>query len=307
MTYKNVRKNLEKLDGTVLVVGDIMLDKYTPVRVRGVSPEGAHLDVMPLADVQPRMYPGGAANSAFNVAAFGGNVTLIGLRGVDAECVASETYRTIVKERLADYHFNWQPMMRISHEQTVVDKIDKDALVERIKEQKGKADVVLVSDYAKGVITSKTMDAIYGLDVPVIIDTRPQHAELYKGAFLLTPNLKEAGDITGVKGEVHKVSAALKKMYKHANVLITAGADGMYLYSREEGTHALSAISSGMEVIDNSGAGDTVAAMMALGIASKLSLVESMELANLAAGVVVRKRGTGTATREEILSLNRAL
>ena len=163
------------------------------------------------------------------------------------------------------------------------------------------ADVILVSDYAKGVIDSALMQMLITSGKKIIVDPRPNHTDYYTNTFLITPNRKEAGEMLNLLPD-HTLSPAemAKKLHEktNANILITLGEDGMLLYTVDSITNIPTLARA---VYDVTGAGDTVAAVIALGVGIGLSLQESAQLANVAAGVVVGKVGAATCSADELI------
>ncbi len=308
---------VERLSGVrVLVVGDVMLDHYVFGSAERISPE-APVPVVRVSAEQFRL--GGAANVAVNLAALGGQVALLGLIGnveagrpdadgerVSALChqagIAAELParlpRTVRKTRVLAAR---QQMLRVDWEaaapQTAGDGEKLAVLDRRLPE----CDVVLVSDYAKGVVDPELMARLARSGKPVVVDPRPQHGDLYRGVTLITPNRKEARELLGwgewrpAPGE--ELGAALAEKLSAA-VLVTLGDAGMCLVRRGQPTASIAA--RAREVFDVTGAGDTVAAVMALGLGAGLDLLDSAQLANAAAGVAVAHIGAVAVSPAEL-------
>ncbi len=314
----NLLKVLDKFWGKrIVVIGDCMLDKYIWGEVSRISPEAP----VQVIDVQRETYaPGGAANVAMNAAALGAKVSMVGVtgnddarkvlllslkeKGIDVQGMRIEDDKpTTLKMRVMGRN---QQLLRVDYEKRAHVHSDIEGqlaafLVKKISE----SDAIVVSDYAKGVITRKLMETIiaaarkYGK--PLIIDPKPQHKGLYKGATVITPNHLEACQMAGVEpnngDDMEKVGARLAKELG-SHVLLTRGEKGMSLF--EKGKRVVSIPAQAKEVYDVTGAGDTVVAAFAVSLAAGSTLLDAAILANHAAGVKVGKIGTSTVTREEI-------
>lgn len=303
----------------VLVVGDVMIDVYLHGTVDRISPEAP----VPVVKYQyEEAVAGGAANVAANISALGGHATLIGVCGDDDGCntlaqlleetgtrsilIRDDSRCTTQKTRIVSH--GKQQLLRFDAEQThhLTAKIEKQ-LLGHIKQILPKHDVLLLSDYAKGVFSPRFLQACITLaqakKIPVLLDPKPHDASYVKsvsGVSLILPNRREAEILYGRKVEdIVSLAANLAKQTK-TNVLLTAGEQGMVLAGSGQ-TADFPAITH--SVIDVSGAGDTVAATIALAIAAKLELTYAADLANRAASVVVTKPGTATLTPEELLSV----
>lgn len=299
----------------ILIIGDVILDKYMHGAASRISPEAP----VPIVHItKETLVPGGAANSAHNIATLGGEAYLVGLIGADstgetmkqlltekkihAHLVLDETRPTILKTRVVAQN---QQIVRIDHEKDLPISYEiEQRVMNTIKQYLDKVDVVLISDYSKGLLTHSLARQVIGAcnqaGKRIIVDTKQRDVELYKGAYLLTPNLKEASDITKIdprsEEDVMRMGQELVSAFS-AHILITRGKEGMTLFHANQRTH-LSA--KAKEVFDVSGAGDTVASVIALGLAAGASLEEAMILANHAAGIVVGKFGTATVSLEEL-------
>jgi rfaE bifunctional protein kinase chain/domain len=303
----------------VLVVGDVMLDRFIAGTVTRISPE-APVPVVRFEAEHVRL--GGAANVAHNLMALGASVTLVGMVGADAAAarlreqlaaaglsaeglVEDRSRPTVEKVRIVAGRN--QQVARIDYED------DRDAsghfeeeLARRIAQLGRGADVLLVSDYLKGTITRGVMDAMLTLKrtgAPLIVDPKIPHLECYRGATLVTPNNHEAEIATHrvIRTDVDAQEAArdFRTRAGCESVLITRGEHGMWL-SSDEADGAVPA--AAREVADVTGAGDTVVATLALTLAAGGSLAEAAVLANHAAGVVVGKFGPATLTPHELLA-----
>jgi D-beta-D-heptose 7-phosphate kinase/D-beta-D-heptose 1-phosphate adenosyltransferase len=303
---------------TVLVLGDVMLDRFIYGAVDRISPEAP---VPVIAVEKETAMLGGAGNVARNVAALGAKAVLIGLVGQDdasaalrgmidaepgleAELVADPKRRTTEKVR---YISGSHQMLRVDRE----DRGPGDAatLLAAFKARLPAADVVVLSDYAKGVLTAAVVrgaiDAARAAGKPVIVDPKSRDFARYDGATLIKPNRKEAAEATGVTDNSDEASeeagAAILAMAPGLDAaLITRGGAGMTLAVRGQAPVHLPA--TAIEVFDVSGAGDTVAATLALSVAAGASLADAAHLANLAGGLVVAKLGTDVVTAAELMA-----
>ena len=306
--------------GRVLVVGDVMVDHYVSGRVSRVSDE-APVPIIHVGD--ERWTAGGAANVAANVAALGGKALLVGVTGGDQAAStlagiladlasAIETHLitepgrpTTIKTR---YMGGQHQIVRVDREHPgAVGKATEDRLIAAVDMLADDCDAIMISDYAKGALTDRVLAAIMAAGkkagVPIIVDPKRNDWSIYRGATIITPNRKELQLAThalcGSDAECADAAGqAIATM--GAAVLLTRSEHGMSLFRQAGEPLHLSA--KAREVFDVSGAGDTAAATVALGIASGLPIETAMQLANVAAGIVVGKRGTATATPAELLA-----
>jgi rfaE bifunctional protein kinase chain/domain len=319
---RRARDLVTKLPGLhVLVAGDVMLDRFIVGKVSRISPE-APVPVVRFEREYSRL--GGAANVAHNLAALGARVSLVGIVGADeaarrvttalgaahmsslglveaADRPTTEKVRVVTDRNLQ--------VARIDYEDDIDAGTDIELkLVDRIENLGGDANVLLVSDYLKGAITSGVMRALVAIKtsrgVPLLVDPKIPHLDHYAGATLVTPNHHEAEVATGrrIRSDDEARSAALefRTRARCESVLITRGEHGMWLSCGSvEG--AIPAVAR--EVSDVTGAGDTVVAVLALAVAAGATLAEAAVLANHAAGVVVGKFGPSTLTREELFAV----
>ncbi len=313
-------KPLKKFEGIpVLVVGDLMVDRYIRGAVSRLSPEAP----VPVVDVQHEEFmPGGAGNVAANIAALGGRPILVSLvgedadgdrllsslrdRGVDVSGVVADGSRpTILKTRVLAGH---QQVVRFDRENRsafphgLVDKILA-SVRERLSGSKG----VVLSDYGKGLVNSRLLKSVLGWahrqGKLVTVDPKIEHFLSYRGVDCITPNLKEATE--GMRAlppkndqEVDELGRRILRRLRCHSVLITRSERGMSLY--REGRPPLHIPSQAREVFDVTGAGDTVIATLSLSLAAGASLDAAARVANAAAGVVVAKLGTATVSPAEL-------
>jgi len=306
----------------VLVVGDLMLDEFVWGTVTRISPEAP----VPVVEVRRRSFvAGGAANAAANVAAIGGKAILAGVVGADAAgdaardlvaragidvsaVVADPSRPTTTKTRI---HAHSQQVVRIDHEESRAIAADvEDALLARIDEALLTAHGCILSDYAKGVVTPRFAQALIArcrsAGVPVVVDPKGTEYAKYAGAAVVKPNLLEAGKVLNRelrdRPAVERAGAELlDRLPGTGAVLITEGADGMTLFERNRPVVHVPALAR--EVFDVTGAGDTVAATIAVALAAGGDLVSACRLAAAAAAVAVGKAGTATVTPAELAAL----
>ena len=304
--------------GRTLIVGDLMLDRYVTGTVDRVSPE-APIPVMRVDDEDEM--PGGAGNVARNIASLGGQATLVALigddlsgqrlaelltghDGIEFRSVVSGQTPTTVKTR---YLATGQQLLRTDVEAKVPPQQNAlSQIVEQARSALPAADVVVLSDYAKGVLTdevvSEIISAAVELDVPVVVDPKNANLSRYKGATLLTPNRDELTRATGMAIADDETAARAADLAVANSgveaVLVTRGAQGMTLVvGGQEPSHLRT---RAREVFDVSGAGDTVVATVAAVLAAGHSLEAAAALANVSAGIVVGKIGTASVHVQEM-------
>ncbi|MBQ0267801.1 bifunctional D-glycero-beta-D-manno-heptose-7-phosphate kinase/D-glycero-beta-D-manno-heptose 1-phosphate adenylyltransferase HldE [Providencia huaxiensis] len=296
----------------VLVVGDVMLDRYWHGPANRISPE-APVPVVKVTMVEER--PGGAANVAMNIASLGANSRLVGLTGIDdaakaltenlnavqvrCDFVAIPTHPTITKLRVLSRN---QQLIRLDFEEGF-ENVDVAPVLERIEQALPHIGALVLSDYAKGALThvEKMIALANKANVPVLIDPKGNNFERYRGATLLTPNMSEFEAIVGPcknNQDVEEKGIKLLHSLELKALLITRSEQGMSLIRRDEAPLHLP--TQAQEVFDVTGAGDTVIGVLAASIASGRPLHEACALANAAAGVVVGKLGTSTVSPIEL-------
>jgi len=301
------------------VLGDVMLDEFLWGKVDRISPEAP----VPVVQIKKETWkPGGAANVASNLVALGAKATIFGVIGYDGSgrrlretlerenigtegLIIDENRRTTVKTRIIGHT---QQMIRIDREETEpFNTVIEKRLLSAIDNIFPKVQGIIVSDYAKGVITKNILRKIikqFRDDGKfVAIDPKLKNFSLYRGASIITPNTKEAEAALGRSFEneesLLKGGLELLKQYNTDAVLITRGEQGMSLF--EKGLKPLTIPTQALEVFDVTGAGDTVIATFSLAIASGCAMPTAAEIANLAAGVVVGIVGTATASPQSVL------
>ena len=296
---------------TVLIVGDVMLDRYWFGSVDRISPEAP----VPVLAVNSREHrAGGAANVANNIAALGAKAKLLSVVGDDntgreleeiVKSVGSDvffqkdsTIQTTEKLRMIAQN---QQLLRADFEKTPTDEVLARCMDDFIN-QLSLADVVILSDYGKGGLrhVGKMIQLARDANIPVIVDPKGSDFSRYKGASLITPNVKE---FTGVVGEfeneeqLEEKAFTLKESLNLDALLVTRSEKGMSLFKDDQHIHSPA---QAREVYDVSGAGDTVISSIALALISDMSNYDRLAFANAAAGIVVAKVGTATATIAEI-------
>jgi D-beta-D-heptose 7-phosphate kinase/D-beta-D-heptose 1-phosphate adenosyltransferase len=316
---RRARGLVSRLSGLhVLVVGDVMLDRFVVGRVSRISPEAP----VPVVRFQvEHAQLGGAANVARNLAALGGRVSLVGVVGTDAaaerlrgELVASgvgveglvEDARRRTTEKVRIVTERNQQVARVDYEDD--DHVDGDTegrIVERIARLGGDAKVLLVSDYLKGAVTHTVVQSLVAMKAsgaPLLVDPKVPHLDCYAGATLVTPNQHEAEAATDRRirtdDEARDAAIDFRRRARCEAALITRGEHGMWL-SGGDAEGAIPALAR--EVSDVTGAGDTVVATLALALAAGATMTEAAVLANHAAGVVVGKFGPSTVTPQDLL------
>ena len=310
---------LDQISGLkILVVGDIMLDRYWWGSVERISPE-APVPIVRLE--QMSVAAGGAANVAANLAGLGATPLLVGVSGDDAEAdqfdeamrvagvrrhhvLRVRDRNTTVKTRIVAHS---QHVVRIDHESSESVDVETDKqLCIAIEDLLPRADAVLISDYAKGVVTDAVLATITrvasGAGKRIIVDPKGRDFSRYAGASVITPNRREAADACGIDLMTPNLaSVAGEKLVNSLGceaLLITEGEHGMTLFESTGRTTHLDALAQ--EVYDVTGAGDTVIATLTAALAAGANIVEAARLANAAAGIVVGSIGTTVINRDTL-------
>jgi rfaE bifunctional protein kinase chain/domain len=298
----------------ILVIGDVILDSYIWGKVSRISPEAP----VPVVDVvSDSFHLGGAANVANNVVAMGGRASVLGVLGRDR---AGERVRELLGGRgidviaVEDDRPTTMKTRVIAHSQQVV-RFDQEnrekltgpalrALLGHVEAQVARYDAVIVSDYRKGVVSGELVKRVVKSaegSTFVAVDPKVGHFHLYKGVSMITPNVSEASQGSGVEivdeASLLRAGLKLRKTLGLQSVLITRGEDGMSLFQEETVTH-IPALAR--HVYDVTGAGDTVIAAYVLARAAGASPEEAALLANHAAGIVVGEVGTALATPTQL-------
>ncbi len=297
----------------ILVVGDVMLDRYWFGDVNRISPE-APVPIAKINKIEDR--PGGAANVARNIASLGGDVTLLSVVGTDEPALVLQnllneenvdtifkqdpTISTIVKLRVLAKH---QQLLRIDFEE----KPSHEILAEILDQYESiidKYDTIILSDYGKGGLThtTKMIEIANKQNKKVLIDPKGSDYSKYANATLLTPNRSEMRDAMGIWNNEAELIGKAKQLIQSLNLnylLVTRSEEGMTLFTP---TESYNYPTFAQEVFDVSGAGDTVIATLALMLANGASISDAVTIANFAAGIVVAKLGTATVTQEELIT-----
>lgn len=309
----------------VAILGDVMLDRYLWGEVDRISPEAP----VPVVHVTKRTEAlGGAANVALNVKSLGGEPVLVGAIGTDynaksfkdlmfthklsAEHLVYTDRPTCTKSRIIA---RTQQVVRFDEEETdIINNSVRLQLIESLKEARAQADVLILSDYKKGLIDPEIFELVSDLwqDGFIFVDPKPRNDLKYFNTYSMTPNLKEAQELLGWDDKIktdQQAEEAAKKLVEDLNlseILVTRSEKGMTLYEKDADkmTHMPTLA---LEVAEVSGAGDSVIATYALAKAAGRNSIEAVHLANLAGGVVVGKLGTATCTWEELVAREQKL
>lgn len=302
----------------VLIVGDVMLDRYWWGSVNRISPE-APVPIVKLEKTSTAA--GGAANVAANVVGLGAEAILVGLIGKDFEAsnlsnilketgispdylIEIENRQTSVKTRIIAHS---QQVVRVDNENnSPISQSESDDVFREIEKIFDKADIVIISDYAKGILTENLLTRLItkcnSENKKILVDPKGKDYSKYRGATLLTPNQKEATEACGFEdfeaNLVEKAGKTLLEKVATDSVLITQGEKGMTLFEKSGEIYRFDALAR--NVYDVTGAGDTVIATLAVAIGAGLNFFEAARIANIAAGLVVEQIGT-TAITIEIL------
>ena len=304
----------------LLVVGDLMLDEYLWGEVDRISPEAP---VQVVAIQKEDFALGGAGNVVNNVVALGGKVSAVGVigtgrngqlllnmfndLGVNTKGIIQEPGRiTTQKTRIIAAN---QHVLRIDREtQQDISITSLEKITRFIEDKMPDIDVILISDYGKGLITKSMLSRVTASaknhNKMIIVDPKGLDFSKYSGVSLLTPNKKEAALASGVDiFDESSLEKAAHKILQHIDIdmlLITCGKDGMVLFERDKTPFRIEA--EARQIFDVSGAGDTVLAVLGVAVASGISIQNSVAMANTAAGIVVGKVGTATVSKPELLS-----
>jgi rfaE bifunctional protein kinase chain/domain len=293
---------------TVLIVGDVMLDKYIEGEVHRISPEAP---VPILSVLGERAVAGGAANVALNVTGLRARAVLVGVTGEDASggrlrqllsqanvdvtgLVADHRRPTTCKTRVVSGNHQ---IVRLDEEQTgELASETETELLKHIEELLPDVDAVILSDYDKGVLSGDRPASIIqecrSRGIPIMVDPKRHDYQAFSGATCITPNWKEFQQtlkLLAIPGALGESGPTLRRRLNCTALLVTQGANGMTLVT-ESGVHHLPALAE--EVFDVSGAGDTVIATLSTALGARMPLLTAIELANAAASVVVQRVGT---------------
>ena len=313
---KEILKRFKKQQ--ILVIGDLILDRFIWGKVSRISPEAP----VPIVQMERENFsPGGAGNVAANITSLGAKVKLIGVIGNDAEgkilreilknrqikgvLLTDSSHPTIAKTRIIATN---QQLLRLDREdenslsQPYAKKIEK-----YVRENIKNSSAILISDYGKGTITTSLLFALGKLAKKykkiIAVDPKIEHFSLYKDVSLLTPNCQEAA--SGMKEsepktqrDVLSLGKKIRKKLQPQYLLITQGAEGMTIFEKEKTSHIPAKT---REVFDVTGAGDTVIGVATLALSAGATILEAATIASFAAGVVVGKIGTATVSQKELI------
>lgn len=307
----------------ILIIGDIILDRYIFGKVSRISPEAP----VPVVDVYEESYRlGGAANVANNIVALGGKAYISGIigrgsagrivrdlleeKGIVQEYIFEDSRRTTVKTRIIGGN---QQIVRFDIEDRKrLEGKAKENFLSMLSKALKNFDAVIVSDYKKGVVSEELFKILVSNKqkngIFVAVDPKIGHFRLYKQVSIITPNIAEASH--GAELEIKDLKTLLKAGNNLINklscdsVLITRGEEGMSLFERKDADVIVTHLPTvAKKVFDVTGAGDTVIATITLSHISGASLIDSAKISNVAAGIVVGKVGTSTASQEEIIEI----
>lgn len=300
----------------ILVVGDAMVDEWIWGDVSRISPEAP----VPVVAVHRHTFTlGGAGNVANNLRALGAQVSFVGVVGEDAEGErAKEMFGELGVDATGLLHVTGRPTTRktriVAHNQQVVradwestlplTTAEGDRVRDEVARRAAWADAVVLSDYAKGLFSREIVEA--ALAAPIVVaDPKPRNIGLFAGVTCVAPNTAEVAQMTSIavtdERSLERAARSLIERLGCRYVLVTRGEAGMALYGRD-GEH-LTVPAAARTVYDVSGAGDTAVAVLSLALATGAPVLSAMQLANFAAGVVVEKLGTATASPNEIVAL----
>jgi rfaE bifunctional protein kinase chain/domain len=304
----------------IAVIGDIMLDRTEFGEVsKIVNPEDAKV---PIINASEEFYLGGASNVARNISSYGANAYLFGVLGndfykhlfkelaekgkIDIDNVVYINQPTIIKQRR---FVNGRYDTRTDLGEKNIEKINSEVqeeLLSNLEKNLYLLDGIILSDYNKHLFTKEFTEKIIRMskrNVPVYSDFKPVNTEFFKGSYLISPNKKEAEEITGIKYDgslesLEKIGKELSKKIGSRKSIITLGEEGAYYYSNKGGVLIPA---HGNDVVEFTGAGDTFIATVALGRSSLMQVKTAVDVANYAAGIVVGKQGTATTNIEELI------
>ncbi len=319
LSQKRVSEILQNIaDRRLVVLGDLMLDEFVWGDVTRISPEAP----VPVVDIRREsVHPGGAANVLANLVALGAQATLIGVIGGDSAgerlraaltqisgqaddfIVVDRSRPSTIKTRIIAHS---QLVVRADRElKTPVNGEIEEKIISNLKNALKDAQALIVSDYDKGVVTQRILGEILPLayeHMPVLIDPKLRNFDSYRPATMITPNHHEALRVSNLEensdDNLHLAARAIRNRLRCDSVLITRGDKGMLLL--EGDGEPIYVETAAREVFDVTGAGDTVIATLGAALAAGSTLVEAAALANHAAGIVVGKVGTATASAAEL-------
>ena len=310
--FSAIIKNFNRIK--VLIVGDVMLDRYWWGSVSRISPEAP----VPVVNLErTSVTAGGAANVAANIAGLGAKPYLVGIIGEDLEAelfpavleskkisadylIKTSSRGTTVKTRIVAHS---QQVVRVDQESKIsLNSAEEELIWNKISEVISEIQIIIVSDYGKGVVTDKLLERLITIgkneNKLVLIDPKGKNYQKYKGAAILTPNRYEVADVLQLEDfeqpTIEKAGETMLRDYDLKALLITQGEAGMTLFERENSPGHLSV--TARNVFDVTGAGDTVIACLAAAVGAGADFLEAAKFANIAAGLVVEQVGTTAIT-----------
>lgn len=316
---EGLSKIIDRFPGKrVLVIGDVMLDEYVWGKVRRISPEAP----VPVVEVKEKTFmAGGAGNSASNIASLGGEVKIAGVIGEDSQAALfcgklnalgvdtsvltkDPDHPTITKTRVIA---NKQHVVRVDVEKREpLSQNVEENLLKAVENQIQWAQIVVISDYGKHVVSKKIAQKVIqtatAKGIAVIVDPKGNDYKKYRGATIITPNVMEAEMVLNreinSESDIQEAGKSLNQLINGRAILLTRGSQGMTLFHNQGETITIPAVARNL--FDVTGAGDTVVATLAMCLAADSTMEDGVYLANLAAGLVVEKLGTATVTDEEL-------
>lgn len=323
MNPERASELLSNFSKQVLVVGDVMLDRFIRGEVKRFSPEAPSCAVLSFTSQTSML--GGAGNAAANLGKLGAKcVRLVGLIGyddggrdlkrlmrgdtgpVDNQLCSSINRLTTIKTRFVSQADGVHLLREDRETVRPLDDAEQNTLLNTIERWSPVVSGIVVADYGKGVVTPSLLRKVFSIglksNIPVFIDPKKTHWEHFKGAELVKPNLSEAYVALGLRDgscSVEELGEKLLKFTRAKAVIITRGSDGMSLFTEDEMVWSLP---TPTKVVDVSGAGDTAMATLALARMAGATWVEAMDLANMASGIAVGTSGTATVSAEELLN-----
>lgn len=311
---------IQKLShGKVLILGDIMIDEYLFGTVDRISPEAP----VPIVQIDKcARVLGGAGNVARNIIALNGQATLIGITGschdgadlvdlvqksgIKGDIVQSPSSRTCIKSRIMAQQ---QQMIRLDYEDaTILSHDSQDEILNSLARHLADNKVLIISDYAKGLISKRFMEKLHELisklnpDIYIVVDPKPDNMHLYENIYAMTPNIKEISQSVNLTiksdADILLAGRTLMSQTKCKHLVATLGANGMAVFMHPTITWRMPTVTR--SVYDVTGAGDTVIATLALALSVGHDLLLSAMLANVAGGISVTKLGASTISQEEL-------
>jgi rfaE bifunctional protein kinase chain/domain len=302
----------------VLVIGDVMIDRYWWGKVSRISPEAP----VPIVNLEKTdSTAGGTANVAVNIAGLKAKPILLGIVGKDTE--ANELYESLNKQNISSEYListderpttvktrivaNHQHIVRVDQEKVqFINEKDEELIFKNLLQLIESIDVIVISDYAKGLLTDNLLRNIIKIanekNKLILVDPKGKDYQKYKNATILTPNKKEAIEASNISENeddfINKIGQLILNEYNLNSLLITLGEDGMMLFQRNKVATKFEALAR--KIYDVTGAGDTVIATLAVALSVGFSLEESCRIANVAAGLVVEKLGTTSINLDEL-------